>query len=743
MSSLVLQPRRLTSKVIAGTGMHRGKPTPTQLLKLVASIQNGDIQCQILGTYQALLDYVYEIVLAFPLFNLIPHMLKNPYREYILLWICSTGTTSRNAPIATSSDKPARLDSSSDRQIILKTSKTSLPARCSGAAISDSPLGPKEDTVSTGIEFQNCSLPSETLKFVFLVDRRGSWVQVECSKIPSDNCFFKELRQIEKDRRFGERGLITFVLQSVNWFVLHVDQINYVKSAIHNTVINLSKSLEILESPGIPPEAQRGIYLPCGRDFDIWPPIGPHALAHFYNHPDDAGDGSFLLDRIPVNLNDPIVHKDQHWPGKSITGWGLQIEYKLRYKVVLITISPGWAWTSLLLEKLLFHRHSFPTWGACFVAIPLSALTVTFLYRSRRALCQWPGLLLANSLAQFRTSAWTQDTWSCEACGETLRGPSSNVSGTASLDQPIQPLLQPSSDPTEYPSSSSAAGSALPGSLSLPPPISYSAGNGSAYRGTYDEEKNYPSCRTSIQEIAQDRQFQSEKLYDKSRILVCATTGSNHLPHCHEKVITDDLNDQQFFQYLRTLHRPKKDIFKPWAWLIGVVAINYVAFEVLPNGEISLLRRPGYAPAPRHQEYHPCEERHDLSGFTSLSGCFHPFPSEVLLQKYHNPASAGDNRYYISRLTKKLNGPLTRDERDRTAYGIELEEGILWRRVFGFAGLGFAFWITFGVIWSWISKDVSAGFTIASCMMIVVVFLLTTATQSFERLQPVYPWRSG
>lgn len=224
--------------------MHRGKPTPNQLLKLVARIQNGDIQCQILGTYQALLDYVYEIVLAFPLFNLIPHMLKNPYREYTvrnraalellprqrkLLWICSTGTTSRNAPIATSSDKPARLDSSSDRQIILKTSKTSLPARCSGAAISDSPLGPTEDTVSTGIEFQKRSLPSETLKFVFLVDRRGSWVQVECSKIPSDNCFFKELRQIEKDRRFGERGLITFFLQSVNWFVLHVDQINYVK----------------------------------------------------------------------------------------------------------------------------------------------------------------------------------------------------------------------------------------------------------------------------------------------------------------------------------------------------------------------------------------------------------------------------------------------------------------------------------------------------------------------------------
>lgn len=351
-------------------------------------------------------------------------------------------------------------------------------------------------------------------------------------------------------------------------------------------------------------------------------------------------------------------------------------------------------------------------------------------------------MLLANRLAHFRTSAWTQDRWCCEACGETIRGPSSNnVTGTASLDQPIQPFLQPLSDPTECPSSSSTAGSALPGSLSLPPPAFFSAGHGSAYRGTNDEEKNYPSRRPGIREIAQDRQLQPEKT--KPRILVCATTGSTHLPHCHEKVITDDLNDHQFFQYLRALQRPKKDTFKTWAWLIGVVAINYVTFEVLPNGEISILKRPGYAPASRHQEYHHCEERHNLSGFTSLSGCFHPFPSDVLLQRYHNPVSAGDNRYYISRLTKKLNGPLTRDERDRTAYGIELEEGILPRRVYGFAGLGFAFCITFGVIWSWIYKDISAGFTVASCMMIVVVFLLTTATQSFERLQPVYPSRSG
>lgn len=221
-----------------------------------------------------------------------------------------------------------------------------------------------------------------------------------------------------------------------------------------------------------------------------------------------------------------------------------------------------------------------------------------FVYWSSRAPCQWPGLLLVNRLAQFRTSAWTQDPWCCEACGETIRGPSSNVTGTASLDQPIQPFLQPLSDPTECPSSSSTAGRALPGSLSLPPPAFFSAGHGSAYRGTNDEEKNYPSCRTDIQEIAQDRQFQPEKT--KWRILVCATTDSNQLPHCHEKVITNDLNDQQLFQYLRTLQRPKKDILKPWTWLIGVVAINYVAFEVLPKGEISILSRPGYAPASRH-----------------------------------------------------------------------------------------------------------------------------------------------
>lgn len=103
-----------------------------------------------------------------------------------------------------------------------------------------------------------------------------------------------------------------------------------------------------------------------------------------------------------------------------------------------------------------------------------------------------------------------------------------------------------------------------------------------------------------------------------------------------------------------------------------------------------------------------------LNGFTTPNGCFHPFPSEVLLQKYQNPATAGANTYYIDRLTRKLNGPLTWDEKDRTAYGIELEEGILWGRVFGFGGVGFAFCATFGVIWSKVFHDVSAGFTIAS-----------------------------
>lgn len=277
----------------------------------------------------------------------------------------------------------------------------------------------------------------------------------------------------------------------------------------------------------------------------------------------------------------------------------------------------------------------------------------------------------------------------------------------------------------------------------MPPPAIYSAGRSTAHRGAHINENRENSHHPHTQATIQTNAPTLEGILP--RFLICAATGPDHLLRLHEIVITDSLNDQQFFQQLNDLKRRRKDMLRPWTWLIGVVAINYVTFELLDYGHVSLLRRPGYAPPSRNGDYYPCKEQNDMSGFRryTLGSCFHPFPSDVLLHYYRNPTSAGVGRYYMDRLTRKLNGPLGSSESSRTAHGLELEPEILWRRVLGTGAVLFICCVLMGTIWSRIFEDASAGFTIASCLMVIEVFMLSTAVQSFQRLQPVYPTNTG
>ncbi|MCJ1402741.1 hypothetical protein MMC11_005962 [Xylographa trunciseda] len=760
MSSCIRQRKRLTSRANPGIVTQERKLTSDQLLNLVARVLNGNIPCQILRirTSQTLLTYVYEILLASPLVNRLSHTSLSQYvstvkaHEYVTPYHQRThlddheyfGITSRTA-----SDASIKLASGPKIQFIWNTNNTDSPARDCSTDVSGSGSRPGQQDTALGTRKASYS-PSASPKYIVLAHRswpekRWTLLQVDCTEIRSDHDLFKELQQVEKRRHLTKASYITSL---VPWFLLSVDQITYVKFATLDTGFGIGESLEILESPSVPPEAQRSYYCPCGRDFEIWPPISPALLAHYYNHPDLANSGAYLLDRIPKRLNSPIVHKHQYWQGKRATGWGLELEYKLQPKVVLIAGLSAWAGTSFLVEQILFRKHSFTTYNASLAVTPVFALTVMFLYQRSRLLRQkiprWRmrlALLLANSILHCYTSASLNDTWSCEACSETVHGPTRNVTDPASVSQPIEfhPAPHPLNDPAENPLSSYTASSASSSSSILPPPATYSPGHGNVYRGIYDEEKGRGSSKTRIEDIAWHEKIETGKAI--SRFFICATTGPDHLLRLHEKVITDTLNDQQFFQYLTTL--PRTSIYKPWAWLTGVVAINYITFERLDSGHVSLLRRPGYAPPSRKYQYFRCKEQADLNGFTTSNGCFHPFPSEVLLQKYRNPTAADTGTYYIDRLTRKLDGPLTWDEQDRTAYGIELEPGITKGRVIGFGGVGFVFCVMFGVIWSKIFHDVSAGFTIASCMLVAVVFVLSTAVQSFERLRPVYDLRAG
>jgi hypothetical protein len=127
---------------------------------------------------------------------------------------------------------------------------------------------------------------------------------------------------------------------------------------------------------------------------------------------------------------------------------------------------------------------------------------------------------------------------------------------------------------------------ALLGGHALRPSPFHSTGRIHPHKGSYDEEKNQHSGTTWGQVITKEKKTVCTET--TPLFLICAATGSDRILRYREKIIREKLTNRQFFQHLRTLRRPVTSPWKPWTWRIGVVAINYLAFELLDHGECGI-----------------------------------------------------------------------------------------------------------------------------------------------------------
>lgn len=81
----------------------------------------------------------------------------------------------------------------------------------------------------------------------------------------------------------------------------------------------------------LPPKSEKDYrYSPAPPE--IIPPVGENLLMHLYEHPEDADDDAFCLDRIPKKLRERLV-RPQRGSGR---GWGVHLKEGLNMKKMCI-----------------------------------------------------------------------------------------------------------------------------------------------------------------------------------------------------------------------------------------------------------------------------------------------------------------------------------------------------------------------------------------------------------------------
>lgn len=81
----------------------------------------------------------------------------------------------------------------------------------------------------------------------------------------------------------------------------------------------------------LPPETRDDYrYRPAPPEY--MPPVGENLLLHLYEHPEDADDDAFCLDRIPKKLRERLVRPQR----SSGVGWGVHLNEGLNPKKMCI-----------------------------------------------------------------------------------------------------------------------------------------------------------------------------------------------------------------------------------------------------------------------------------------------------------------------------------------------------------------------------------------------------------------------
>ena len=121
----------------------------------------------------------------------------------------------------------------------------------------------------------------------------------------------------------------------------------------------------------LPPETREDYrYHPAPPE--IIPPVGENLLMHLYEHPEDADDDAFCLDRIRKKLRERLVRPQR---GRGV-GWGVHLKEGLNLKKTCIFGLPG-LFFSALFGVIWSVKRDDVQGGSGVAAFVMAALTFT------------------------------------------------------------------------------------------------------------------------------------------------------------------------------------------------------------------------------------------------------------------------------------------------------------------------------------------------------------------------------
>ena len=109
-----------------------------------------------------------------------------------------------------------------------------------------------------------------------------------------------------------------------SWFSLkQLTRIQFVQFELHKNEL-----VDVRKLNDLPPETRDDYrYRPVPPE--IIPPIGENLLMHLYDHPEDADDDGFCLDRVPKKLRKRLTCSQR-------IGWGVNFSEGLNVKKVCV-----------------------------------------------------------------------------------------------------------------------------------------------------------------------------------------------------------------------------------------------------------------------------------------------------------------------------------------------------------------------------------------------------------------------
>ena len=192
--------------------------------------------------------------------------------------------------------------------------------RSSGGRSPTLPLHQGQNIPSQDPDSARARCSSEKVFLLLCIPHR-KWatklVHMDLCTLLSDQLFFIELQTQYKSMQGKWRS----------WFTLkQLTRIQFVQFELHKNEL-----VDIRMTNVLPPETRDDYrYRPAPPEFI--PPVGENLLMHLYEHPEDAGDDSFCLDRIPKKLRERLVHPQR---GRGV-GWGVYFNEGLSLKKMCI-----------------------------------------------------------------------------------------------------------------------------------------------------------------------------------------------------------------------------------------------------------------------------------------------------------------------------------------------------------------------------------------------------------------------